>query len=579
MPGPLSAQALLSQEQRAKLAADRGFGGGNLLRAAIAANPHPDVRFLRSGRPLINTGGQAQTDFSLLDIDQLAQSWSVWYLEQGVRPRDRVAIFIEDTFAYSIHLYALSQIGAIPVLINSRVSREAALSLCQRTGATGLYTDLDRLARLGAGVRQLTSIRWIQVVEDLPAPPAGTLPEPARFRHADEDPVVILHSSGTTGLPKPVTHSHATIVAGPRFRLRHFTESAASLMMAAQPQSHVGSVGYAMYALLAGTPMVALYDPSGPELVSAISEHRPTMVLAFAHAYSDLVAIDVPEGAFDSVVGWISMADAVHEAHMKQILGRRSKHLDQQAVFYDRFGSSELGWGLMVQQHTLATERSDRRMGSPDPIAEFTVLRQDGSMAGDEEIGLIGVKSPSITVGYWNDSDTTYRSRLAGYWLSGDVGYRTADGVYYQVDRAVDVIDTPAGPGYSVLMEELVLAEVPAIVDCAVVSGRYEDTRVPVAVVTVNDPTVSGQDVLEKANAALDAAGHPRLALLEVAGSAADLPVGATGKVLKRQLRERYAALHTYLPEGGGRDYCWQPPNGLGYGSPVPGDNTARVPV
>src|SRR2546423_9959181 len=176
-----------------------------------------------------------------------------------------------------------------------------------------------------------------------------------------------------------------------------------------------------MYALLAGTPMVALYDPTGPELVSAIVRYRPTMVLAFAHAYSDLAALQVPEGALDSVDGWISLADAVHEAHMKEILGRRSKSLPE-ATFYDRFGSSELGWGLMVQRRSLSTERSDRRMGTPDSLAEFAVLRKDGTQAEAGELGLIGVKSPTPTGGYWGDSDMTYRSRLAGYWLSRDAG-------------------------------------------------------------------------------------------------------------------------------------------------------------
>jgi acyl-coenzyme A synthetase/AMP-(fatty) acid ligase len=549
----LSTRTLLSPELRTKLALDHEVGGGNLLRKAIEFNPNADVAFIRSGRPLVNTAAVEQTDFSLLDIDQLAQSWSVWYLSKGIGPRDRVAILIEDTFAYSIHFYALSQIGAIPVLINSKVPREAALALCRRTGAVGLYIDRVRQARIGADLAMLDDLRWTQLAEELPAPPAAVLPDEARFRHNAEDPVVILHSSGTTGLPKPVVHTHATILAGPRYRLTHFVESPESLMMAAQPQSHVGSIGYATYAILAGTPMIALFDPSGPEMVAAIREHRPTMVLAFAHAYSDLAAIDTPEGALDSVVGWISMADAVHEAHIKEILGRRSKELSQQAVHYDRFGSSELGWGLMVQQHTLSSDRSDRRMGKPDPLAEFAVLRKDGTKAAAHEYGLIAVKSPSVTVGYWNDSDTTYRSKLSGYWLSGDVGYQDEDGNFFQVDRAVDVIETLAGTGYSVLMEEILLADVPGVLDCAVIAGRLGSRTVPVAVVTLNSDHADPEAVLTVANKALRAAGNPELAVLEVARSDEDLPFGVTGKVLKRQLRDKYSALDIYLRQADGK--------------------------
>jgi acyl-coenzyme A synthetase/AMP-(fatty) acid ligase len=428
-----------------------------------------------------------------------------------------------------------------------------ALELARRTAPVGLYVDRSRLARLGDAIDTLDSLRWIQLVEELPAPPEAELPDGARFMHVGDDPVVILHSSGTTALPKPVIHTHATTVAGPKYRLKHFTELRDSLMMAAQPQSHVGSIGYAMYAVIAGTPMVALYDPTGPELVSAIAEYRPTMVLAFAHAYSDLAGLDVPEGALDSVDGWISMADAVHEAHMKEILGRRSEDRPE-AIFYDRFGSSELGWGLMVARRSLSTTRSDRRMGTPDPLAEFAVLRKDGTKAATGEFGLIGVKSPTVTVGYWADSDMTYRSRLAGYWLSGDVGYQDENGTFFQVDRAVDVVETESGPGYSVLMEELLMAESPAILDCAVVAGSHDGRTVPVALVT----TTGGRDVdpdeiLRGANEALRAAGHPELALLEVATSQDHVPLGVTGKVLKTRLRERYRSLEDYLAESDGK--------------------------
>jgi acyl-coenzyme A synthetase/AMP-(fatty) acid ligase len=548
----ISAQALLSRDLRAQLAADSSLGVGNLLRKAIEVNPHPDAPFLESARPVTNSDGQEQTEFSLLDLDRLAQSWAVWYLEQGVRPRDRVAVFFEDSFAYSIHVHALAQIGAIGMMLNSNVTKEMALELAGKSGPIGLYIDRVRLDRLGESIATLEDLRWVQLVEELPAPPAAVLPEEARFKHVADDPVVILYSSGTTGLPKPIVHSHASLAAGPRWRLVNFIERPNSLMMAAQPQSHVGAVVYALYAVVAATPIVPLYDPTGPELVSAIVRYRPTMVLAFGHVYSDLAALQTPDGDLDSVEGWISLADAVHEAHIKEILGRRSKDLPE-AVFYDRYGSSELGWGLMVARRSLSTERSDRRMGTPDSLAEFAVLREDGTKAATGEFGLIGVKSPTVTLGYWADSDRTYRSQLGGYWLSGDVGYQDEDGTYFHVDRTVDVIETDAGTGYSVLMEEVLLAEVSDILDCAVVAGKHDGRTVPVAVITRSSDDVDPDDVFRLANEALRTVGHPELALLEVAATDDDLPVGVTGKVLKNRLREKYRSLERYLAESNGK--------------------------
>jgi acyl-coenzyme A synthetase/AMP-(fatty) acid ligase len=235
--------------------------------------------------------------------------------------QDRVVIYLEDSFAYLVHFHALAQVGAIGVLINSKAPRASALALCQQTDPVGIYTTRSRLAELGDGLSGLRSLRWTETAESLPAPPLAELPERCRYRHMPDDPVSILHSSGTTGLPKAVIQTHASSIAGPRFRLTDFLDPDGSLMMAAQPQSHLGSVMYANYAILAGTPLVALYDPSGTELVEAIRTYRPTTVMAFAHAFAELAEVWVGGDELDSVDGWVTMGDAIHEAHLKSILG------------------------------------------------------------------------------------------------------------------------------------------------------------------------------------------------------------------------------------------------------------------
>ena len=119
----------------------------------------------------------------------------------------------------------------------------------------------------------------------------------------------------------------------------------------------------------------------------------------------------------------------------------------------------------------------------------------DGSRAPVGEVGFFGARGPSITAGYWSDSDATYRSKLGGYWLTGDLVYQDEDGNYYVVDRTADAIETAEGTGYSVLMEEVLLSEISAITDCAVVAGRHGDRIVPVAVVippTIRRPRPDG---------------------------------------------------------------------------------------
>src|SRR6476619_5846844 len=280
----ISTHALLTPEERSRLAAMPELGGGNLLATAMAVHPDPHIPFIRTGRPVINTEGQEQTEFTLAQLN------------------------------------ALAQLGAIGVLINSKASPALALGLCERTTPVGIYTDRSRFAAISEGIGSLDGLRWVQLAEDLPAPPAAVLPDAWRFKHAGEDPVSIMHSSGTTGIPKAVTQTHASSVAGPRYRLENYVEPAHERMMTAQPQSHLGCVVYTAYAILAGSPLVALFDPSGEELAAAVRQQEPKGVMAFAHAYAELAVLETPSGTVDSVDYWVNMGDALQEANIGAIL-------------------------------------------------------------------------------------------------------------------------------------------------------------------------------------------------------------------------------------------------------------------
>ncbi|GAA1902393.1 acyl-CoA synthetase [Streptomyces sodiiphilus] len=548
----LSAPTVLPPADREALAGHPTLGGGNLLQVAMAGSPDPHTPFIHSHRPLANTDGELQHDFSLAQFDRLAQSWSAWYLSRGVRPGDRVAVWLEDSIAYSLHFYSLAQIGAIAVLINSHASREIATSLIEQTGPAGLYTDRERQAVITVDGGPAGSF-WTVTAEELPAPPAASLADADRFRHDPETPVALLHSSGTTGRPKPTVHTHSTIVAGPRFRLVDHKEMPGAMMMTALPQSHLGCIAYTAYALLGGTPIVALRDRSGSELAAAVQRYRPTAVMSFAHGYAELAALDLPDGALDSVDVWISIGDAVHQSHITSVLSRRSPHLPP-ASFFDRLGTTELGWGVLLRVHTLETERKDRCAGKPVGVAEVAVLREDGSAADDGEVGYLAARGPAVTPGYWNDSATTYRYRRFGHWLTGDMAFRDAAGDHYLVDRAADTVQTAGGVGYSVLMEEVILNEVADVVDAAVIAGRRGAQTLPVAVVTVGESRTEPRKLLTRANEVLRAAGHPPLGMLEVCRREEDFPVGVTGKVLKRNLRETYGDLDGRVLERGTAD-------------------------
>jgi len=134
------------------------------------------------------------------------------------------------------------------------------------------------------------------------------------------------------------------------------------------------------------------------------------------------------------------------------------------------------------------------------------------------------------------------------------VAWRDSEGNFYHLDRTVDVIDTVDGPVYSLPIEEVLLADCADMVqDCSVVGvpGPAGAGQRPIAVVRLQRDAeeTTAQAVREKANKALADAGLATLALVLIARTPEDFPLGPTGKVLKRELRTRFATLLTSEPD------------------------------
>jgi len=533
------------------------FGGGNAWRTALEHSPAPNAPLLTTDRPLTNPLGQPQSTFSIAELNAFADALSVWYLDLGVRPRDRVVVYIDDSFEDQLHLAALAQIGAIPVLLNGRMDPDIAARLIERADPVGLYTDQAHLAALTADRGLPAALRWTRCGTAVEAVGSVGLPDSARYRHGQDDPVAICHTSGTTGLPKLVVWSHGQSTAGPRFRLRTQLEREDSVLLSALPQSHSGAIGFTFYALLGGLPLVTLGTSGPAEITRAAQRHRPTIVLAFNEAFSALATSEIDPAAFTSVASWINIGDSAHHEHIKRLtaLGHHLvRHKRKQgSVFGDGLGSSELGWAALHRAVIQEMPPKPGYIGTTTELADVRVLREDGSEADPNEVGRLGVRSASVTPGYWDDSDRYYRSMRNGYWLSGDLVYRDAHGQFFHVDRAVDVISTGLGVGYSLLMEETLLSNLPEVADCAVVAGHRDGAEVAVALVRPYPAHrgVSPRELLERANTALTTAGQPALALLELTQPDHGLPTGPTGKTLKRHLRERYADLSGYALRAG----------------------------
>lgn len=534
---------LTSQPVRQAVAADPEVGGGNALPTAVGISPDPDAPFLLAQPPIRDRSGQDRGELSLRELADLAGAWSAWYAGRGVGPRDRVGIYLRDSADDLVHYLALSRLGAIAVLVNGELAPAVAAGHFRRTGAVGVQADGDHRASLAAAGWPEAGKPWVSAHTEVSLPGAGPVPPP--YRHSPGDPVLICHTSGTTGTPKPVIWTHGQMMAGIRGHLTRFPCHPESLVLSALPQSHASAIGYAVLAMLTGTPLALVSDRSGPAVAVAADRYRATVVAGFASTFADLALHGLGAGRLETVERWVSVGDASHHAHVAELV-RRGRHFAggsprPGSMFVDGFGSSELGWGGILGMVTVSGAPVRYRcIGTAQSFAEVTILRPDGTPAEPHEVGLLAVKGPVVTPGYWNDSDLTYRSMLGGYWLSGDLAYRDEAQRFYHVDRAADMIRTAAGPVYSVLTEEILLAHLPEIADCAVFAAAAGGPPEAVGLVQLRDGRPA-DGLLHRANEILARLGQPPLAGLHVTGGDRAIPVGVTGKVLKRQLRSAAA--------------------------------------
>ncbi|MEV4662828.1 class I adenylate-forming enzyme family protein [Micromonospora echinofusca] len=526
---------------RGVLAADERIGAGNVLARVLAHGADPDGPGLTFDTDVDDhPAGRALT---LGQLDERVAARAAWLHERGIKPRDPVAVWATAAADMVLSFLALTRLGAIPALMNGRLRPEIAAEYVRRLRGVGVLAD-DAHGALLAG-------------HDLGVPLLGTPAEagagdpaaaPGHYRHHADDPVVITHTSGTTGVPKAVLHSHASLFAATRHLLAMPQAQGTRRILNALPAPHTATVLMVNQALGNRAEMLLLSDQGGERVLEAIQRWRPDGVFGFSVTWAELARFDLSAYDLDSVSLWFNTGDCSHEPHVRRLVAVGSRDVVTRdgvtrvpgSVFIDGLGSSEMGHSMFHITHRVDTDRYGRCVGRPYRFARVAVLDAAGEPVPTGEVGWLGIDSPSLFRGYWNDSVTTYRSRQRGWYLTGDLVYADDEGRYYHLDRAVDSVD--AGDGrrfYTALSEERVLAACPDVTDCTVVITSGVGGVVTDVLLELAAGAEAAEDRTERVRAALGPDVGATLRRV-VPVRSADIPVTVTGKVRKVALRERY---------------------------------------
>ncbi|MFE0463582.1 class I adenylate-forming enzyme family protein [Kitasatospora sp. NPDC058965] len=525
---------------RARMAADEQLGAGNVLTTRMRLDLDVDAPALTFDTAVDEHPAVRPLTVRQLDVAVRARAAALAAL--GIRPRDPVVVHASAAADQVLGFLALARLGAIPALLNPLVDPERAARYIARLGAVGVLADAEHRAALAGRDTAGTPL-----LPDLHGDPAHA-PEP--YPHWSGDPVAITHSSGTTGLPKAVLHSHESLFAAIRHRFALPRPQGAERMLSALPAAHAATLIAVNLALGSGAELLLLSQPDGAEVLDRIERWQPRGVLGFAATWAALARFDLSERQLDPVALWWNTGDCAHEAHIRRLVAVGSREQATRAgrtrvpgsVFVDGLGSTEMGHSHFFLTHTPESDRYGRCVGKPHAFVDCRVVGPDGAELGPGEVGELITKSPTLALGYWNDSVTTQRTRLRGYFRTGDLVRRDEEGYYYHVDRLVDAVELPGGARlYTAMSEERVLAACPEVADCTVVARRDGDqvvTEVLLQLAAGADPAV---DRTAEVVAALEPAVAPTVRRVAVVADEA-IPLGPTGKVRKVVLREQRSA-------------------------------------
>lgn len=522
---------MFSNEILNKIKQDETLGAGNFLYRLkdIVGDLSHKTLFLDS--PYTDHHGQIWDSFSIDEILILADELSNWYVDQGVSSKDPVALFFNDGVTYYLHFIALTSLGAIPVHLNPFLKLDIASGFIERTGTMIAVVD-DEHAELADHIN--IPVFNISGIKTEKAPRRKPL-----YVHGEDDPVMLVHTSGTTGFPKAVRSDHLGMAFGV---LKQLKGNVGTRILTALPHSHGSGMTILISGLLRGAEMLIQTGKGAEDMFRGIQSFRADMVIAFPKTFVDMCRHDLTDIDLHCVSYWLAIGDANHEAHVRKLVPfgthvRKGKQ-HEGSVFIDNLGSSEIAYAAFKKVHSLYDTEYGRQVGTTFKWMEVAILDEDGNELPENQVGLVGVKGKNITKGYWNNSLLSEKNRLNGFWLTGDLAYKSPEGKYYHMDRTTDMITTDNGPLYSCYTEELVLANFPDVFECSVVGiSTSEDIQKAVMAIelargSVRDISALGNEI----NRFLSQKGIPLIS--EFIPDDPVNYVGVTGKRLKRRMRE-----------------------------------------
>ncbi|MFF9155614.1 acyl-CoA synthetase [Streptomyces sp. NPDC014846] len=460
------------------------------------------------------------------ELDDAVSRAAAVLLAEGLAPGDRVGAYGHNSDAYLIGFLACARAGLVHVPVNQNLTGEDLAYLVGQSGSSLVLTDPALAARLPDEVRRLP----LRDGEDsllarLPDTPPYDGPEPRT-----EDLVQLLYTSGTTARPKGAMMTHRALVHEYLSAITALDLSAGDRPVHALPLYHSAQMHVFLLPYLAvGATSILLDAPDGDRLFDLIESGRVDSLFAPPTVWIGLA--NRPDFATRDLGG---LRKAYYGASVMPVpvLERLRERLPKLA-FYNCFGQSEIGPLATV----LGPDEHEGRLDSCGRTVLFVdarVVDDDGADVPDGTPGEVVYRSPQLCEGYWDKPEETADAFRDGWFHSGDLAVRDADGYLTIVDRVKDVINSGGVLVASRQVEDALYTH-EAVAEAAVIGLPDERWIEAVTAVVVARGEVTEDQLITHVKERLTAFKAPKKVLF-----VPELPRNASGKILKRDLRDRF---------------------------------------
>jgi malonyl-CoA/methylmalonyl-CoA synthetase len=498
------------------------------------------------GRLLLSFEGDA---YSYAAFTAHVASAAAALRDWGLRPGDRVALYLGNTPSYLVAYLAALWCGAAVVPANTRYRATELGHMLRDAGVRLVVTD-DEGAAVVAAVRPTTpSLDAVVSLTGAPAEdrriwsaltPSDGAPQPPAIAARRDALALIAYTSGTTGRSKGAMLTHGNLLANARAVGRAWRWTADDRLLLTLPLFHIHGLGVGFHGTLAHGAALELHRRFDAVAVLAALENGPaTLFFGVPTMYGRLLneAGDRVGGGAVRRLPSLRLLVSGSAPLAADTLERVERVFGQRIL--ERYGMTET---VMLTGNPYDGPRKAGTVGVPFAGVELRVAAATPGAAVDGDAvasgaGEVQVRGPSVTRGYWNDADATAASFTPDGWFrTGDLGVWDADGYLTLVGRARELIISGGLNVYPREVEEAI-ARLPGVREVAVVGLPDPDfgERVAAAVVVApQGPAVDTQGVIAHCQRELASFKAPRSVTFVEA-----LPRNAMGKLLRHTLRDR----------------------------------------